>query len=67
MIRKGGVVLGGNKTLKIYGQLNCGSGKRMKMTNGVFFGSEDEARAHGYRPCGHCMRSKYQKWKNGII
>jgi methylphosphotriester-DNA--protein-cysteine methyltransferase len=67
MIRKGGVVLGGNKTLKIYGQLNCGSGKRMKMTNRVFFGSEDEARAHGYRPCGHCMRSKYQKWKNGII
>jgi methylphosphotriester-DNA--protein-cysteine methyltransferase len=67
MIRKGGVVLGGNKTLKIYGQLNCGSGKRMKMTNRVFFGSEDEARVHGYRPCGHCMRSKYQKWKNGII
>ena len=55
---------GGNKKLKIYGTLQCKSGKRMKKENRVFFISEKEAMKMGYRPCGHCMKSKYKQWKN---
>jgi methylphosphotriester-DNA--protein-cysteine methyltransferase len=55
---------GGNKQLKIYGTLQCKSGKRMKKENRVFFISEKEAITMGYRPCGHCMKSKYKKWLN---
>ncbi|SHG73115.1 Ada metal-binding domain-containing protein [Flagellimonas flava] len=54
----------GNRKLKIYGTLQCGSGKRMKMENRVFFTSEEEAIHNGYRPCGHCMRKAYLSWKN---
>jgi methylphosphotriester-DNA--protein-cysteine methyltransferase len=57
------IVFGGNKVLKIYGLLNCKSGKRIKFRNRVFFTSEAEAIAAGFRPCGHCMREKYQEWK----
>ena len=57
------IVLAGNKRLKIYGTLNCSSGKRMKEENRVFFSSEHEALENGYRPCGHCMKTKYNEWK----
>jgi methylphosphotriester-DNA--protein-cysteine methyltransferase len=63
LIKKGEVVSGGNRQLKIYGTLSCKSGKRMKIENRVFFYSEKEAIDHGYRPCGNCMKSNYQKWK----
>ncbi|MEZ4810171.1 MAG: Ada metal-binding domain-containing protein [Allomuricauda sp.] len=53
----------GNRNLKIYGNLRCKSGKRMKMDNRVFFNSEEEALHHGYRPCGHCMPKAYALWK----
>ncbi|CAN5528699.1 hypothetical protein BH10BAC2_BH10BAC2_08640 [soil metagenome] len=56
-----------NKKLKIYGTLHCSSGKRMKKTNRIFFISEQEATETGYRPCGHCMRTAYKKWKDGLI
>lgn len=55
---------GGNRKLKIYGTLQCNSGKRMKKENRVFFISENEAIEIGFRPCGRCMKSKYNKWKN---
>lgn len=58
---------GGNKKLKIYGVLNCKSGKRMKFENRVFFASEQDAIQNKYRPCGHCMRPAYKKWRNGLI
>lgn len=58
------ITLAGNRQLKIYGTLQCRSGKRMKIENRVFFVSEKEAITHGYRPCGHCMKGKYQKWKD---
>ncbi|MEP7141948.1 MAG: Ada metal-binding domain-containing protein [Ferruginibacter sp.] len=64
LIEKGEIILGGNRQLKIYGTLSCKSGKRMKIENRVFFGSEKEAIEHGYRPCGNCMRNRYQKWNN---
>jgi methylphosphotriester-DNA--protein-cysteine methyltransferase len=66
LIKKGKTVLGGNRRLKIYGKLSCKSGKRMKKENRVFFASEKQAINEGYRPCGHCMKTKYQTWKEGL-
>ena len=63
LIRQGRIVLGGNRKLKIYGLLACKSGQRMKSVNRVFFSSEQEAIEAGYRPCGHCMHTKYLNWK----
>jgi methylphosphotriester-DNA--protein-cysteine methyltransferase len=63
LIKKGAIKFGGNKKLKIYGTLSCDSGKRMKKENRLFFQSEAEAIDRGYRPCGHCMRDEYQRWK----
>lgn len=62
-IRSGEILLAGNLKLKIYGLLNCRSGKRMKRENRVFFVDEQEAIAIGFRPCGHCMAHRYRKWK----
>jgi len=60
---KAGVLrMGGNSRLKIYGALDCGSGKRMTRENRVFFEDENEARDAGYRPCGNCMKEAYQAW-----
>ena len=61
-IRQKKVVFGGNQRLKIYGTLQCKSGKRMKRKNRVFFASEKEAIKNGFRPCGHCMKKEYKKW-----
>jgi len=63
LIRKGDITLGGYKKAKIYGLLTCSSGKRMKVENRVFFKDEAEALTSGYRPCGHCMKEKYEQWK----
>jgi methylphosphotriester-DNA--protein-cysteine methyltransferase len=57
------ITMAGNLKLKIYGSLRCSSGKRMKAENRIFFSSENEATQCGYRPCGHCMRGAYKKWK----
>ncbi|WHZ08971.1 MAG: hypothetical protein OJF59_002725 [Cytophagales bacterium] len=66
-IKQQEICFGGNLKLKIYGTLSCGSGKKMKRENRIFFSSENEAVENGFRPCGHCMKEKYQKWKNGFI
>ncbi len=66
-IRQQEICLGGNRKLKIYGTLSCTSGRKMKRENRVFFSSEKEAVQNGYRPCGHCMKEQYQKWKNETI
>jgi|GEM_PF-277109 len=63
LVENGEITLAGNLKLKIYGRLDCASGKRMKAENRVFFSSEAEAMESGYRPCGHCMRAGYKKWK----
>ncbi len=63
-IKQRKICFGGNKKLNIYGTLYCSSGKRMKIENRVFFCSEKEAIRNGYRPCGHCMKEKYKRWKN---
>jgi methylphosphotriester-DNA--protein-cysteine methyltransferase len=64
LIRSGQIRFGGNKQLKIYGTLACASGRRMKITNRVFFQTETEAIQAGYRPCGHCLQDKYKQWKS---
>jgi methylphosphotriester-DNA--protein-cysteine methyltransferase len=61
-ILTGEILFGGNLRLRIYGTLSCGSGKRMKKQNRVFFSSEIEAKKYGFRPCGHCLRKKYVQW-----
>jgi methylphosphotriester-DNA--protein-cysteine methyltransferase len=35
----------------------------MKKENRVFFKSESEAIENKCRPCGHCMKVKYEAWK----
>ena len=61
LIRSGVVRFAGNKRLRIYGRLNCQSGKRMKIINRVFFSSAEDALAAGYRPCRKCMLRKDQQ------
>ena len=67
LIRRKSICFGGNVKLKIYGVLHCASGKRLKKENRVFFFSIDEAMENGFRPCGHCMKATYKKWKDGLI
>jgi methylphosphotriester-DNA--protein-cysteine methyltransferase len=67
LIDDGEITLAGNLKLRIYGRLNCSSGKRMKVQNRVFFTSAGEALSNGFRPCGHCMRSEFRLWKSGRI
>jgi methylphosphotriester-DNA--protein-cysteine methyltransferase len=66
-IRQQEIRFGGNRRLKIYGTLSCGSGEKMKKENRVFFSTEEEALQNKYRPCGHCMKEQYEKWKNEFI
>lgn len=67
MIRAGAITLGGNRKLRIYGKLSCKSGRRLHVNNRVFFASEPEAKAAGFRPCAHCMNTQYQDWKDGTL
>jgi hypothetical protein len=69
LITKGDITLGGYSKNKIYGTLNCKTGKRMKTENRVFFKDEEEAIVAGYRPCGNCLPQQYKQWKqsNGTI
>jgi methylphosphotriester-DNA--protein-cysteine methyltransferase len=55
------ILLAGNRRLKIYGKLNCASGKRMKRENRVFFTNEKEAIQEGFRPCKKCMTNNAQE------
>ncbi|WP_073065573.1 Ada metal-binding domain-containing protein [Fodinibius roseus] len=52
-MKVGRIALAGNRNLKIYGKLNCSSGKRMNAQNRVFFKTQKEALRQGFRPCGH--------------
>ncbi|MBM9500902.1 hypothetical protein JWG44_11640 [Leptospira sp. 201903071] len=63
-IRNLNIRFGGNLRLRIYGKLNCSSGKRMKKVNRVFFSSKTSAEKNGFRPCGNCLKEDYRIWKN---
>jgi len=65
-LRQKEVCFAGNSKLKIYGTLKCKSGKRMKKENRVFFSSQEAAVKHGFRPCGHCMKTEYKSYLMAI-
>ena len=67
LIRKKQIQVAGNSNLKIYGTLQCSSGKRMKTENRVFFENADEAVKCGYRPCAKCLIEEYLYWKNNGV
>ncbi|WP_035994702.1 Ada metal-binding domain-containing protein [Bradyrhizobium sp. WSM1253] len=60
---------GGNGRMKIYGRLDCASAMRAVAAGStyqkhrVFFADEATAIAAGYRPCGKCMKEKYDLWR----
>ena len=64
LIKSGQIRLAGNARLKIYGRLDCATGKRMRRENRVFFADEAVALAAGYHPCGSCLRADYLRWKS---
>lgn len=66
-IKRKEIIYGGNLSLKIYGTLQCKSGKRMKKKNRIFFNTILQAKELGFRPCGHCLRADYKIWKKTII
>ena len=62
--------LGGHRRSRIYGRLDCPVALRAiarggYVTQRVFFLTEDDARAAGYRPCGVCLPSAHARWKRG--
>lgn len=64
--------LGGYAPLRIYGRLDCWSANKHLRNGGyaqhrVFFADEEAAIASGFRPCGHCLRDEYKRWKKGGI
>ena len=67
--------LGGTRTGKLYGRLDCPSALRALskptgqhyVKNRVFFKDEKTAIAAGYRPCFVCMREHYNLWKAGKL
>lgn len=62
-------LLGGNRQLRTYGRLDCGSAlaalPRGYARVRVFFADEATAIAAGFRPCGTCLRARYQVWRRG--
>jgi hypothetical protein len=62
-------VLGGHRRQRVYGRLDCSSALRAITAGGpypllrVFFASEAEAIACGYRPCARCLPEAYRVWK----
>lgn len=45
----------GNKIYRIFGRLDCGTGKKlMAKENRIFFYSLEDAVKEGYRPCKNC-------------
>ena len=60
--------LGGHRRNRGYGRLDCPAALRWiarghYVRHRVFFADEAVAIAAGFRPCGACLREKYQEWK----
>ncbi|OLT13164.1 metal-binding protein [Pseudonocardia sp. CNS-139] len=60
--------LGGHRSLRIYGRLDCPSARRhivrgRYVRHRVFFADEETARSAGFRPCGICMLAEYAAWR----
>jgi len=59
---------GGHRRSRIYGRLDCPSALRALARGAyrahrVFFATEFDALAAGYRPCGVCLPDRYAAWK----
>lgn len=67
MIRDGRLTFAGNRRLKIFGRLDCRTGRRLGRENRVFFATRSEAEGCGYRPCARCLRAAYDVWKSAVI
>ncbi len=62
--------LGGHRTSRIYGRLDCPAALRAIARGGyvehrVFFADEATAVAAGYRPCARCLPAEYAAWRRG--
>ena len=60
--------LGGHRRSRIYGRLDCSRALQAIARGGyvaqrVFFASEQDAIAAGYRPCAVCLPRAYSEWK----
>lgn len=60
--------LGGHRRSKVYGLLSCPAAIRAIARGGyvahrVFFATEGDACAAGYRPCARCLPEQYRSWK----
>ncbi|MBU0625022.1 hypothetical protein KKF05_01625 [Patescibacteria group bacterium] len=51
----------GIKTVKIFGRLDCWSGRRAFLKNRVFFHFWEDAIAADYRPCKHCRPEPFTR------
>jgi hypothetical protein len=63
-------ILGGNRHDRIYGRLTCRAAAQAIQRGGytasrVFFASEADAIAAGYRPCAVCLPYTYAYWLRG--
>jgi methylphosphotriester-DNA--protein-cysteine methyltransferase len=60
--------LGGHARTRVYGRLDCPVAlsllrRGFAPRHRVFFASEADAIAAGFRPCGACMRAEYRAWR----
>jgi methylphosphotriester-DNA--protein-cysteine methyltransferase len=60
--------LGGNRTTRTYGRLDCPTALRHiahggYVRNRVFFADEAAARAARYRPCRDCLPQEHAAWR----
>lgn len=53
----------GHRSLKIFGRLDCWSGKKMFHENRVFFATLRDAVLLGYRPCRNCRPLEEQDFE----
>jgi methylphosphotriester-DNA--protein-cysteine methyltransferase len=63
---------GGHRRSRIYGRLNCPAALRALDRGGyvrhrVFFLTEADAIAAGYRPCAVCMPAAYAAWRRCLL
>lgn len=61
-------ILGGHRRDRVYGRLTCPAAAAAIAKGGyvahrVFFASEADAVAAGYRPCAACLPRTYADWK----
>jgi methylphosphotriester-DNA--protein-cysteine methyltransferase len=63
---------GGHARSRIYGRLDCPTARRAIERGGyvahrVFFASESDAVAAGFRPCAVCLPEHYAAWKQARV